>query len=91
VAIFPASSGLSGGLSFEFPTIVPQEEQNREPGVSRVPQREQVGGGPMRAPQDSQNAVSGDTGLLHLGHDTIFFFFEPGSFIVSTFPCSRFR
>jgi hypothetical protein len=45
----------------------------------------------MRAPQDSQNAVSADTGLLHRGHDTVFFFFEPGSFITYAFPCSRFR
>jgi len=45
----------------------------------------------MRAPQFSQKGVSGDNGLLHLGHEIIFFFFEPGNFIFPVFPCSRFR
>ena len=78
---FSGASVDSGRLSLEFPTIVPQEEQNRAPGVSGVPQREHDGGGPIRAPQDSQKAVSGGTGLWHLGHEMVFFFFGPGSFM----------
>jgi hypothetical protein len=46
-----------------------------------VPQRVQAGGGAIRAPQDSQNGVSGGTSLWHRGHVTLFFP-GPGSFIL---------
>jgi len=76
-----------GWLSFDFPIMDPQEGQNRAPGSSRVPQREQAGGGAIRAPQASQNAAPSGIGLLHRGHDMVFFFFEPGSLMYLSLVC----
>jgi hypothetical protein len=57
------------GLSFVLPIIAPHEGQKRDPGSRSVPQREQEGGGAIRAPQASQKGLSDGAGALHRGQD----------------------
>jgi len=73
------------GLSLVLPIIAPHEGQKRDPGSRSVPQREQEGGGAIRAPQASQNGLSAGAGALHRGQDIRFpsssFLRDHGSFM----------